>query len=172
MSTLRAKVDDFFNPGPSTSAAQMLDTEGIDMHEDGHMKGFFEKTQATEPTEHLQRNILGEIEVDNKVYGGKKTTRDQLYAQQLEQEENPEDMDEGDNEESEEEYDDEESGEVEQSNDEELDELLETQFPQNDQTKLMDKLAQAEGDDEAEIDLALEKIKDDESDNEKLGTKR
>lgn len=73
MSTLRSKVDAFFNPAPGTdklSAAQLLDQEGNGQEDDGdHMHSFFNKTKG-EAVEVNPRSILADIAIKDGAYQG------------------------------------------------------------------------------------------------------
>ena len=83
MSTsLRQKVDAFFNPAPggneAKTASQMLDQEGLGYEDDGeHMANFF-KGQTGAAVEVNKRNILADIAIQDGMYEGQKVSRADL----------------------------------------------------------------------------------------------
>ena len=86
MSSLRSKVDAFFNPAPSrekVSAAQLLDEEGNGFDDDGdHMRSFFDKGAAqASRAETNRRTILGDIALTKGAYSGTKVSRAEIEAQ-------------------------------------------------------------------------------------------
>ena len=86
-STLRHKVDAFFNPAPGAdndrvSAAQLLDQEGHGYEDDGeHMHSFFNKDGKSAAVDVNPRSIHADIEMQGGAYDGKKVSRSELEAE-------------------------------------------------------------------------------------------
>ena len=85
--SLRQKVDAFFNPAPGRSdaqnpisASQLLDQDGLGYEDDGdHMSKFFSKSGSSD-IQVNKRTILGDIELGEGAYEGKKTSRAEMQA--------------------------------------------------------------------------------------------
>ena len=122
--SLRAKLEDFFNPGPSSSSKtqkqQSFDPEDpVDLY-NNHTAKFFKANKKTDSyadqieigERRIRPNIADDEDLmDQKVYGGKKVSRKELQKKVEESEEDSEEIDDDDDESMEGEYDDEESGE-------------------------------------------------------------
>jgi hypothetical protein len=73
-STLRSKVEEFFNPGPTMT----LDQDGADSNDEHQMKAFFKpKREAVQDMP--KRKLLDDIEIDPK-YNAKTVSRKDLAA--------------------------------------------------------------------------------------------
>lgn len=60
-STLRSKVEEFFNPGPTMA----LDQDGADSNDEHQMKSFF-KPRPDSVTDIPKRKLLADIDIDPK----------------------------------------------------------------------------------------------------------
>jgi len=74
--TLRSRVEDFFNPGPSAhlagkgGASSFLENEGADSNDEQVMKSYFVKDGAAADATDNQpkRKIVADIEMDSQIY--------------------------------------------------------------------------------------------------------
>lgn len=99
-------MDAFFNPAPGRSdaqnpisASQLLDQDGLGYEDDGdHMSKFFSKGgSSANDIQVNKRTILGDIELGEGAYEGKKTSRAEMHAKLMAEAEESEE-DEGDDE--------------------------------------------------------------------------
>lgn len=83
--TLRSKLEDFFNPGPSSnskSSAKGLSRDiedPVDIY--NHTNQFFKSTETDQYADNVEigeRKIKGDIDLDDLIYGGKKISRKDL----------------------------------------------------------------------------------------------
>lgn len=159
MSSLRSKLEDFFTPGPQAKKqqAQAADLEDpVDLY--NHTQKFFKADKKTdayadqiEVGERRLRQGLEEMELDEKIYGGKKISRKELLNA-AESEEESEDEDDDDDEDMED--------DMEEMEDEsEIEDDMESEGSE----KPKAKQGHEDGEEE-DLDLALKQLKDEEKD--------
>ena len=72
--TLRSKVEEFFNPGPTNH----LDNDGADSNDEHQMQSFFTRRERQDVQAHLpKRKLHAEIELNPK-FSAKQVTRAEL----------------------------------------------------------------------------------------------